>query len=245
RARLFAEISHELRTPLTAVQGFVEAIRDGVVQDEALRERYLDTIYTQTVHIGRLVDDILVLSRLESGNITVEKLPVDLVALAQGVVVSMEAVAAGKQNGIYLEKKVEKTVVIGDVDRLEQIIRNLLKNAIAATENGTIRVGVEERYGREVVLTIEDNGTGIAPDDLPHIWERFYRVKNRQDSRRQEKGSGLGLVIVKKMVQLQGGRIEVTSQLGKGTVFSIIFPSFQASALTDHSYARKQGAIDK
>lgn len=245
RARLFAEISHELRTPLTAVQGFVEAIRDGVVQDEVLRERYLDTIYTQTVHIGRLVDDILVLSRLESGNITVEKLPVDLVALAQGVVVSMEAVAASKQNGIYLEKKVEKTVVIGDVDRLEQIIRNLLKNAIAATENGTIRVGVEERYGREVVLTIEDNGTGIAPDDLPHIWERFYRVKNRQEGRQQEKGSGLGLVIVKKMVQLQGGRIEVTSQLGKGTVFSIIFPSFQASALTDHSYARKQGTIDK
>lgn len=240
RARLFAEISHELRTPLTAVQGFVEAIRDGVVQDEALRERYLDTIYTQTIHIGRLVDDILALSRLESGNITVEKLPVDLVALAQGVVVSMEALAAGKQNAICLEKKTEKAVVIGDVDRLEQIIRNLLKNAIAATENGTIRVGVEERYGGEVILTIEDNGTGIAPDDLPHIWERFYRVKNRQEGPRQEKGSGLGLVIVKKMVQLQGGRIEVASQLGKGTVFSIVFPSLQLSALADNSPVRKQ-----
>jgi signal transduction histidine kinase len=226
RARLFAEISHELRTPLTAVQGFVEAIRDGMVQDEVLRERYLDTIYTQTVHISRLVDDILVLSRLESGNITVEKLPVDLITLAEGVVISLEAMANGHNTSIRLEKKTEKAVVIGDVDRIEQIIRNLLKNAIRATENGNIRVGVAAQPNKEVVLTIEDNGIGIAPEDLPHIWERFYRVKNQHGSHRQERGSGLGLVIVKKLVQLQGGKIDVTSQLGKGTIFSIRFPSF-------------------
>jgi signal transduction histidine kinase len=124
-----------------------------------------------------------------------------------------------------LEKKTEKAVVIGDVDRIEQIIRNLLKNAVRATENGTIRVGVEARQD-EVILTIEDNGIGIAPDDLPHIWDRFYRVKNQHGSHRQEKGSGLGLVIVKKLVQLQGGKIDVASQLGKGTIFSISFPSF-------------------
>lgn len=105
RARLFAEISHELRTPLTSVQGFVEAIRDGMVQDEALQEKYLETIYTQTVHITRLVDDILSLSRLESGNITVEKLPVDLIALAQGVVMSMEGLANSKNISMVLEKK--------------------------------------------------------------------------------------------------------------------------------------------
>ncbi|UWG96304.1 HAMP domain-containing histidine kinase [Dehalobacter sp. DCM] len=225
RARLFAEISHEIRTPLTAVQGFVEAIRDGMVQDEALRLRYMDTIYTQTIHITRLVDDILVLSRLESGNITVEKLPVDLVALAQGVVISMEAMAASRNTMIRVEKKTEKAIVIGDVDRLEQIIRNLLKNAVVATENGLIRVSVAVSEG-EVVLTIEDNGIGIAPEDLPHIWDRFYRVKNQHGQDRQEKGSGLGLVIVKKLVQLQGGKIDVTSQLGKGTAFSMTFPLF-------------------
>lgn len=225
RARLFAEISHELRTPLTAVQGFVEAIRDGIVQDEALLERYLDTIYTQTVHINRLVDDILALSRLESSNITVEKLPVDLIALAQGVSMSMEAVANSRNTSILLEKKTQNAIVIGDVDRMEQIIRNLLKNAIRATENGTIRVGVEARQGA-VVLTIEDNGIGIPPEDLPHIWDRFYRVKNQRGSHMQDKGSGLGLVIVKKLVQLQGGKIDVASQLGKGTTFSISFPSF-------------------
>ncbi|TEB06175.1 Alkaline phosphatase synthesis sensor protein PhoR [Pelotomaculum schinkii] len=225
RARLFAEISHELRTPLTAVQGFVEVIRDGMVQDEALLERYLDTIYTQTVHITRLVDDLLALSRLESGNIAVEKLPVDLNALAQGVAMSMEAVAANKNTSILFEKKTENAVVLGDVDRMEQIIRNLLKNAVRATENGTVRVGVEVRQG-EVVLTIEDDGIGIAPEDLPHIWDRFYQVKNQRGGYLQEKGSGLGLVIVKKLVQLQGGSIDVTSQLGKGTTFNINFPSY-------------------
>ncbi len=226
RVRLFAEISHELRTPLTAVQGFVEAIRDGMVQDEAVLERYLNTIYTQTVHITRLVDDILALSRLEGGTITVEKAPVDLNALAQGVAISMEAMANKRNTSILLEKQAENAFVIGDVDRIEQIIRNLLKNAIIATENGTIRVGVETSHGK-VILTIEDDGIGIAPDDLPHIWERFYRVKNQHGSRRQEEGSGLGMVIVKKLVQLQGGEIDVASQLGKGTTFSISFPLFK------------------
>ena len=232
RARLFAEISHELRTPLTAVQGFVEAIRDGMVQDEALLERYLETIYTQTVHLTRLVDDILALSRLESGNITVEKLPVDLTALAQGVAMSMEGLANSKNTSILLEKKTENAIVIGDVDRMEQIIRNLLKNAVRATENGVIRVGVDARQG-EVVLTIEDNGIGIAPEDLSHIWDRFYRVKDRRGGHMQEKGSGLGLVIVKKLVQLQGGNIDVASQLGKGTIFSISFPSFDQKQVSE------------
>lgn len=226
RARLFGEISHELRTPLTSVQGFVEAIRDGMVQDEALLKQYLDTIYTQTLHINRLVDDILALSRLESGTITVEKLPVDLVALVQGIAMSMEALAGSRNTAIVLVKKTEDAIVLGDVDRIEQIIRNLLKNAIRATENGAIEVGIETRQ-EEVILTIKDNGIGMSPEDLPHIWDRFYRVRNQRDSHAQEKGSGLGLVIVKKLVQLQGGSIDVTSQLGKGTTFNISFPSFE------------------
>lgn len=225
RARLFAETSHELRTPLTAIQGFVEAIRDGMVQDETLMRKYLDTIYTQTVHIGRLVDDIMILSRLESGSITVEKVPIDLSALVEGVVTSMEALAAGKNNTIKVEKKAEDAFVIGDVDRMEQILRNLIKNAVNATENGTITIATEA-MADEVVLAIKDNGIGIAPEDLPHIWDRFYRAKSKRVSNMQEKGSGLGLLIVKKLVQLQNGRIDVESQLGKGTTFIIRFPRF-------------------
>lgn len=226
RGRLFTEISHELRTPLTAVQGFVEAIRDGVVQDEALRQRYLDTVYTQTIHISRLVDDIMQLSRLESGNITVEKLPVDINALASGVAMSMEPAAKSMNTLIRLDQKTDAAIILGDADRMEQVIRNLLKNAIRATENGTVRIGIEKKQGK-VVVSIEDNGIGISPEDLPHIWERFYRIKNQRDEQIQEKGSGLGLVIVKKLVQLQDGNIEVESQLGKGTTFQISFLSFE------------------
>jgi Signal transduction histidine kinase len=234
RARLFTEISHELRTPLTSIQGFVEAIRDGMVQDKALLERYLDTIYTQTVHITRLVDDLLALGRLESGNITVEKQPLDLITLVQTVITSFEAEANSKNTLLLLEKKTKNAIVIGDVDRMEQIIRNLLKNGIKATENGIIRICVDVRQG-EAVLTIKDNGIGIAAEDLPHIWDRFYGVKNQRGSRMQEKGSGLGLVIVKKLVQLQGGSINVESQLGKGTIFHISFPSFDQRHLTHSS----------
>lgn len=225
RTRLFAEISHELRTPLTAVQGFTEAIRDGMVEDEALQKKYLDMIYTQTLHINRLVDDILSLSRLESGAVTVKKLPLDLVALAGGVVMSMEGLAKKNNNSILFEQKIENAVVVGDVDRMEQILRNLLKNSINATENGIIKVGVEPgQY--EVIVTIEDNGIGITPDDLPHIWDRFYRVKNIRNINMTETGTGLGLVIVKKLVQLQDGKIDAESKIGNGTTFRISFPLF-------------------
>lgn len=222
RVRLFSEISHELRTPLTAVQGFTEAIRDGMVEDETLKKKYLDMIYSQTIHITRLVDDILALSRLESGNVTVEKLPLDLVALAQGVTMSMEGIAKIKNNYIVFEKKTEKAIVLGDVDRMEQILRNLLKNAVRATENGTIKVRIESHEG-EVILTIDDNGIGIAPDDLPYIWDRFYRIINQRNTNIEEKGTGLGLVIVNKLIHLQNGKIEAESQLGKGTTFRISF----------------------
>jgi signal transduction histidine kinase len=228
RAQLFTEISHELRTPLTSVQGFVEAIRDGMVPDPALREKYLDTIHTQTIHIARLVDDILALGRLESGQLAVVKEPLDLIGLAQSVLVSFEAEAARRHTVLSLEKTAESAIVLGDVDRMEQIIRNLLKNAIGAAENGVIRVGVALRPG-EVELTVQDNGIGIAAEDLPHIWDRFYRGKNRRGGPAQAKGTGLGLVIVKKLVQLQGGTIEVESQLGAGTTFKMSFPSFDQS----------------
>lgn len=225
RANLFAEISHELRTPLTAVQGFTEAICDGMVEDKELQKKYLAMIYTQTLHITRLVDDILVLSRLESGDVTVEKIPLDLVVLVNGVVMSMEGLAKNNNNIILIEKKTDKALVLGDVDRMEQILRNLLKNAINATENGTIKVEIGS-YQDKVLLTIEDNGVGIPPEDFPHIWERFYRAKNQRNIDMNKKGTGLGLVIVKKLVQLQDGNIDAESQIGNGTTFRISFPLF-------------------
>ncbi len=225
RIRLFAEISHELRTPLTAVQGFTEAIRDGIVEDEVLKNKYLNMIYMQTLHIARLVDDMLALSRLESGDITVEKLPLDLVELTQGVVISMEGISKEKNDIIVFDKKINNCMVLGDVDRMEQILRNLVKNAVMATDNGIIKVSIGLEND-QVHLVIVDNGIGIPDEDLPHIWERFYQAKNQRSTNTEEKGTGLGLVIVKKLVQLQNGTICAESQLGKGTSFSINFSVF-------------------
>ena len=224
RTQLFAEISHELRTPLTAVQGFVEAIQDGVVQDKALLDKYLEIIHTQTIHINRLVDDILQLSRLESGNISLEKVPLDLVSLVQGVIFSMKAIAQTKNISILFEKNMEQAMIMGDIDRIEQVIRNLLKNAINATEDGEITVKVEIPQ-HEVILTIKDNGIGISSEELPHIWDRFYRSKKPRGNVKQQEGSGLGLLIVKQLVQLNNGKIDVESQLGNGTIFFVRFPS--------------------
>lgn len=224
RSHLFAEISHELRTPLTAMQGFVEAIQDGMVEDKDLLDRYLGIIYTQTLHINRLVDDILQLSRLESGTISLEKIPLDVVALVQGVIISMKPIAQPNNISILFEKNVEHAMIMGDMDRIEQVIRNLLKNAINSLENGEINVKVEISQN-EVLLSIKDNGIGISSEELPRIWDRFYRSKKPRGNMKQQEGSGLGLVIVKQLVQLHNGKIDVESKLGSGTIFYVRFPS--------------------
>lgn len=224
RTRLFTEISHELRTPLTAVQGFTEAIRDDMVEDKMLQKKYLDLIYAQTMHITRLVDDILSLSRIESGDVTVEKLPLDLAALAHGVIMSMEGLAKDNNTTILFSKKSDNNVMIGDIDRMEQIIRNLIKNAINATDNGNIKITIDSNEDK-IQFIIEDNGIGIPPEELPYIWNRFYRAKNQRNSDLETKGTGLGLVIVNKLVQLQDGKIDAESQLGKGTIFRLSFPA--------------------
>ncbi|SNS57055.1 histidine kinase [Anaerovirgula multivorans] len=225
RTRLFAEISHELRTPLTAVQGFVEAIQDGIVEDQDLLKKYLKIIYTQTIHINRLVDDMLQLSRLESGSISLDKLPFDLITLAQKVVESMEAMAQSRDSTIVFEKNTDRAMIMGDIDRIEQVIKNLLQNAINATANGEIKVKVKILQC-EVILSIKDNGIGISSEDLPHIWDRFYRNKTQKSNNKLQQGSGLGLVIVKQLVQLHNGKIDVESQPGTGTIFYIRFPAF-------------------
>ncbi len=226
RTQLFAEISHELRTPLTAVQGFVEAILDGIVEDKDLLDRYLEIIYTQTLHINRLIDDILQLSRLESETIILEKIPLDLVSIVQSIIMSMKPIAQAKNISILFEKNIEQAIIMGDIDRVEQVIRNLLKNAVNATEDGEITFKIEIPEN-EVILTIQDNGIGISNAELPLIWNRFYRSKKHRSNVKQQEGTGLGLVIVKQLVQLHNGTIEVESQLGNGTIFYVHFPSLK------------------
>lgn len=224
RAKLFADISHELRTPLTTIQGFTEAIHDGVIKDKDLLDKYIEIIYSQTIHINRLIDDMLQLSRLESGSIMLEKTPLDLAAVAAHVVNTMENTAKSVNTNITFESSINQAIILGDVDRIEQIIRNLIQNAINATENGNIVVSISS-FNNKYILSIKDDGIGIAQEDIPHIWERFYQSKTQRSNPRKKQGSGLGLAIVKQLVQLHDGTIHVESKLGIGTAFYIHFPA--------------------
>ncbi len=228
RTRLFAEISHELRTPLTAVQGYVEAIQDGIVQDQEMMDRYLDIIYSQTRHINRLVDDLLQLSRLESGIISLEKVPLDLVSIVEHVMASMESFAKIRNTKLSLKEAPSEAIILGDLDRLQQITKNLLHNALNATENGEISLNIFSNE-TSVILSIQDTGLGISHEDLPHIWDRFYQSRTYKKSPTNHQGSGLGLVIVKQLVELHQGKIQVHSQLGQGTTFTLSFPLMETS----------------
>jgi len=228
RTRLFAEISHELRTPLTAVQGYVEAIQDGIVQDQEMMDRYLDIIYSQTRHISRLVDDLLQLSRLESGIISLEKVPLDLVPIVHQVIASMESFAEKHNTIITLQEAPSEAIILGDLDRLQQITKNLLHNALNATEDGEVNLNISLN-GNEVVLSIQDTGVGISNEDLPHIWDRFFQSRTYKKSLTNRQGSGLGLVIVKQLVEHHQGKIDVNSQLGQGTTFTLTFPLMETS----------------
>lgn len=229
RTKLFADISHELRTPLTTMQGFTEAIHDGVVKDKDLLNKYIEIIYDQTIHINRLIDDMLQLSRLESGSIKLEKAPLDLVAVTAHLVEIMETSAKTFNTNITFESRLDQAIILGDVDRIEQIIRNLIQNAINATENGIIEVKINPS-GDKFVLIVKDDGIGISEEDLPHIWERFYQSKGQRSNSRKKQGSGLGLAIVKQLVQLHNGTIHVESKPGEGTSFYIHFPAYKVAA---------------
>lgn len=224
RAKLFADISHELRTPLTTIQGFTEAIHDGVIKDKDLLDKYVEIIYSQTIHINRLIDDMLQLSRLESGSIRLEKSPLDLIAVTAHIAETLENTAKSVNTNISFESSVNQAIIMGDVDRIEQIIRNLIQNAINAAENGNIEVKINT-FKNEFILSVKDNGVGIPAEDLPHIWERFYQSKSQKNNNRKKQGSGLGLAIVKHLVQLHDGKIHVESKLGLGTTFYVYFPA--------------------
>lgn len=224
RTKLFADISHELRTPLTTIQGFTEAIHDGVIKDKDLLDKYIEIIYSQTIHINRLIDDMLQLSRLESGSIRLEKSPLDLIAVTAHIAETLENTAKSVNTNISFESSVNQAIIMGDVNRIEQIIRNLIQNAINAAENGNIEVKINT-FKNEFILSVKDNGVGIPAEDLPHIWERFYQSKSQKNNNRKKQGSGLGLAIVKHLVQLHDGKIHVESKLGLGTTFYVYFPA--------------------
>lgn len=226
RRELVANVSHELRTPLTSIKGFVETLLAGALRDEQNSRRFLEIMEAETNRLTKLVDDLLELSRLESKGVTFRLQPVDLAELCRAVVGRQQPRA--ERMGVRLGCSAEPAVVSADPDRVEQVVTNLVDNALKFTpEGGSIHVRVR-RHGPEAWVSVEDTGRGIPPDDLPHVFERFYRADRSRT--RASGGSGLGLAIAKHLVEMQGGRIWAESQPGRGSVFSFAFPLLPQAA---------------
>lgn len=216
RRNLMADIAHELRTPLSVIQGNLEAILDGVYEPTPDN---ITVTHQQTQLLSNLVNDLRELALAEAGQLTLDLESVDLTVLARLVEGAFRPRASEKGVGFVLDFVPDLPQVLADAQRMQQVLSNLVSNALRYTPSGgEIRL-VGKASGSRVILRVEDTGTGIPPDDLPHIFDRFYRG-DRSRSRRAG-GSGLGLAIVKQLVEAHGGTIEVESEIGRGAAFII------------------------
>jgi len=229
RREFVANASHELRTPLAAIRGFAETLLGDAALAEEQRRSYLEVIDRHARRLGTLVDDLLELSRIESGQAPLELQPVDVAAVASGLVRDCEARLVEKR----LEADSELSgpgVAWADAQAVWQILSNLLDNAIKYTEpGGRIRIRIQGD-ARRVRVRVSDTGAGIPERDLARIFERFYRVDRARS--RALGGTGLGLSIVKHLVQSQGGEITVESELGRGSTFSFTLPRAKPHGVT-------------
>jgi PAS domain S-box-containing protein len=225
RKEFVANVSHELRTPLSVIKGYVETLQDGALDDRARAAQYLDTVSRHTENLTSLVDDLLSLSRLDSTSAVPSPRPVHLGKVAQKVSELMTARAHKMGHKLVLQIADGLPAVIGNPEYLERALSNLVENAIKYTtrEGGGLIRTVVRRDNGQVIVEVIDNGVGIAKDDLPRIFERFYRVDRSRS--RDAGGTGLGLSIVKHIVQAHGGQIEVVSTPGEGSTFRMRFPA--------------------
>ena len=221
RRRMVADIAHELRSPLTNIQGYLEAIKDGMLAPD---ETTLDTIYAQTRHLGALVEDLRLLALVEAGSLRLELVESQLYDLVNDASKGFQPRALDRSITLHVSANEEIPKVFLDPTRIRQVISNLVENAITHTPNGG-RVDVIVKLnadGDAAVIRISDSGIGIPAEDLPHIFDRFYRVDPSRQ--RSTGGAGLGLTIVKRLVEIHGGQIKVNSDQGSGTTFTICIP---------------------
>jgi signal transduction histidine kinase len=224
RRDFVANASHELKTPLTAMRGFAETLLDDELPEE-LKRKWLESISVNTIRLQRLVDDLLDLSRLESGGWMARRDPVDLRDLAEGVLTEMGELA--RERGVTLQAE-GHAVALGDEQGLDHVLRNLVENAIRYTpEAGHVWVEVSTE-GERVRVSVRDDGVGIPSSALARIFERFYRVDPARS--RAEGGTGLGLAIVRHMVHAMDGEVWAESELGQGTTIHFTLPQAPAEA---------------
>ncbi len=220
RIDFFANVSHELRTPITVIRAFTESLVDGVVSDEAKKAQYYQRMLHECKSMERLVGDLLTLSKMQNPDFIIESEPINLVQVFDDIVRSITKIAEEKEVSIQIKKNCDVAMMLGDYDRLRQMFMVILDNAIKfSREKG--EVIIEIRKGEALAISIKDNGIGIKKEDLPYVFEKFYKSNLKQNAQ----GSGLGLAIAKQIAIKHNGTIRVFSEEGKGTIFMFGFKS--------------------
>ena len=233
RRDFVANVSHELRTPLSILRGYIETMLDDPKMSRAETARILEVMDQHSKRLGLLANDLLTLAQLESGRSTLELSEIDLLRFFNEVVRDWEKKFAAKKLKAVVHVAADCASIRADEARLREVFDNLLDNAVKySNENGEIRLSAEQR-GNAIVLSVSDQGIGINAEDLPRIFERFYRA-DKARSPESFRGTGLGLSIVKHIVQLHGGNVEAESELGKGATIRISLPiASPARAVTE------------
>ncbi len=220
RLRYFvADVSHELRTPLTSIRGFAQAMLDGTTKDRSTRLRAAQVIEDESKRMIRQVDELLELSRMQSGQIQMAREPVDIKELLEHC--QEIFIIRAEEKGLTLQIEIEPLKpVIGDIDRLEQVFCNLLDNAFKhSSDGGEVKISARNTATNYVEVTVADSGPGIPPEQLPYVFERFYQAGGVRT------GTGLGLAIAREIVLAHGGKIEVDSTPGEGAEFIVTLPA--------------------
>ena len=237
RVDFVANASHELRTPLAALLGFIETLSDEAGDDPAIRKRFLGVMFDEARRMQRLIDDLMSLSRIEAEKYRVPEEKVDLGTLVEEVRAELAATPDPRGAEVVVEAEAVPAV-IGDRAQLSQLLHNIAGNAMKYGKAGTpVRVSVAPAGSTMVRLTVSDEGEGIAPDHLPRLTERFYRVDSGRS--RSVGGTGLGLAIVKHIVERHRGQLDIASEVGRGTSVSILLP---AAVSSTRNVTETQGA---
>jgi len=233
RADFVANASHELRTPLAALSGFIDTLLGPAREDAAARERFLGIMKTQASRMARLIDDLLSLSRVELIEHVHPETPVDLVSIVRQVVDGLQTLATDRSVEIALALPDKPVLVPGDRDELTRVFENLIENALKYGASGRrVEVGSSAESAAEgegeIVVTVRDYGPGIAAEHIPRLTERFYRFDVTQS--RAEGGTGLGLALVKHILNRHRGRLAIESEAGKGATFTVLLPLVHSAA---------------
>jgi two-component system phosphate regulon sensor histidine kinase PhoR len=221
RRDFVANVSHELRTPLASLKSVIETLESGALEDESATREFLSRAQSEIDRMVQIMEELLELSRIESGEVPMAKEPLDIGDVLARAVERLQLQARRQGVALALDVVAGLPTVVGDAERLERVALNLIHNALKFTPSGgSVRVEALSGHG-SVVVRVRDTGVGIAPADLPRVFERFYKV----DRARAGGGTGLGLAIVKHTVEAHGGSVAVESEQGGGSAFSFSLPA--------------------